>query len=152
MIFQMVISRLFIKRLPAQVITVICIFLGYCPLAAFIAGPIFAVQGLLLYRFSIFLYSTVTYLCIGYSYFHIFNMSETARRIRILYEIYKNGKISRERLRSIYGPDEMLRIRLARLQETGQVRLVNGCYLIGNPLLYNAARIIALWRKVLGFE
>jgi hypothetical protein len=98
------------------------------------------------------IYGVVVYACVAYSYFHLFNMSETARRIRILSEIYRAGSLNAAQLSSLYDGAAVLGMRLDRLLATRQLarradRFVN----VGRGF-YVAARLIRAWRLVLGFE
>lgn len=68
--------------------------------------------------------------------FHVFNMSETARRIRILLSLRAERKAPAE---SGYTPEQMVRLRLSRLEELGQASLVEGRWWAkGGPLLLAA--------------
>ena len=76
---------------------------------------------------------------LAHIYFHIFNMSETARRIRLLIEI-KEG--SETPLAETYTPENMISIRLARLRELKQADWVEGRYFARNSwLLWTALAI-----------
>jgi hypothetical protein len=52
----------------------------------------------------------------GYSYFHIFNMSNTARRIHILILKYRNPKAT---LSEQYKTDTLIGLRIERLRSIG---------------------------------
>jgi hypothetical protein len=148
----MVLSRILKERLSAQLVTVMSILLGYIPLLVMVSrlirdGGIPGAEQAWTYA-----YAFVVYSCLGYSYFHIFNMSETARRIRILYEIYAHPKIALSKMKKSYGPQDMFPVRIERLLKTGQIRVKNGRYVLRMPLLALCASIIARWRKLLGFD
>src|SRR3990167_6930334 len=83
-------------------------------------------------------------------YFHVFNMSETARRIRILYEIYTAKQLKASEIASLYNAHDMLHSRLERLLSMKQVKLSDDKYLLDRRSLYYAARIIAWWGNILG--
>jgi hypothetical protein len=94
-------------------------------------------------------YTLIVYLSLSLTYFHVFNMSETARRIRILYEVYSKGRISRAELRDKYGLHQMIKVRLKRLVSTGQIKYSDGRYVLSGRLLYYAARAVMFWRSVI---
>jgi hypothetical protein len=70
---------------------------------------------------------SLAYLSLAYSYFHFFNMSETARRMRLMIELYlsPNGLTPRE-LMSRYSAEEVVEVRLGRLLSIGQIIERNG--------------------------
>lgn len=68
--------------------------------------------------------------------FHVFNMSETARRIRILLSI-RDGQALRSE--SGYSPSEMVRVRLKRLVELRQVETTGGIWKARTGILLAAA-------------
>lgn len=96
------------------------------------------------------LYSIVVFNALAYAYFHLFNMSETARRIRILYEIYLAGVLTQAGLESSYSSSVMLENRLERLLEMRQIKRISNLYFLDNRLIYRAASIVALWGGLLG--
>ncbi len=97
-------------------------------------------------------YFMLVYTCIGYSYFHVFNLSETARRVRLLHEILKAGSISSEKLFSLYQTADIVNVRLKRLENMGQLHVLDGKYQIKGRALLFAAQMIMVWRTLLGFE
>lgn len=97
-------------------------------------------------------YSSLIYSSLAYTYFHLFNMSETARRIRILFEFSKRGPMSHESVMECYNMDDVLQIRLKRLIALNQLKYEDGYYSIDGHFLYRAAIIIAWWRKILRFD
>jgi len=125
---------------------------GHAPMAALVWLLVFRHATLTPSGLNVWLvYCLVVYNCIGYCYFHLFNMSETARRIRILRDILAAGSLHREEILAIYGANEVVEVRLSRLEATGQLRLQAGRYVIKGRLLYWAARLVAAWRGILGF-
>jgi len=77
--------------------------------------PIIFIFYLLNKSFSAVTYAFFVYNSLGYAYFHFFNMSETARRIKILLEIRKNKILEIENLTQDYKSDFMVKTRLQRL-------------------------------------
>lgn len=94
-------------------------------------------------------YSFSVYVVLGYCYFHLFNMSETARRVRILYEINRRKRLTGAELSGIYGAGQMLENRIERLVSTGQIKKSGERYMISSRWLYNAARLFAIWGRIL---
>lgn len=88
---------------------------------------------------------------VAYAYFHFFNMSETARRIRMLLQIRRAGPagLRVQELERQYSQKDMIETRLDRLVRMNQLSLApNGRYRVaGNTLLW-AGRIMGLWRRL----
>lgn len=101
---------------------------------------------------SSIVYAFMVYNCLGYSYFHFFNMSETARRIKILLEIKKSNKITIDDLQHIYSSDSIIKNRIERLLESGQIIKNDNKYYQNSFLLVLFANIISFLREVLLFE
>lgn len=97
-------------------------------------------------------YIVIVYLCMAYCYFHLFNMSETARRIRILYEIHRSGSLTAQSMSDLYRSSNIVTLRLKRLVELKQLRLENGFYFIAGRTLYAASLIIVAWRSLLRLD
>ena len=70
-------------------------------------------------------------------------MGETARRIRIIREIYDspNG-LSEKELLKCYNSEQMIDLRMERLLSKNQVILEEGRYFIGNPTMLAIANMI----------
>jgi hypothetical protein len=100
-----------------------------------------------LFRAGTFLF--FVYLLIGYVYFHIFNMSETARRIRILTEIPPTGKIIKIQISRSSPPEEMIATRINRLVALGEIKLEKKSYLINHGFLILPAELLFGFRKLL---
>ena len=90
----------------------------------------------------IFLQSAI-YILFSYCMFHFNNLAITARRIRIIREIYSKGNsISTSELLSIYNSKIMVDLRLDRLVNTGQILLQNGRLFINSKILLAATMIL----------
>ena len=88
-----------------------------------------------------------------YAYFHFFNMSETARRIRMLLQLQLKGALQAEEIKEEYSPVSMVRARLNRLVETGQIiKKSDDQYYIASFFLLKIAFLIVVCRSLLGFE
>lgn len=95
-------------------------------------------------------YSGLTYALLAYSYFHLFNMGETARRVRVLIELRERGNISVEQLKSFYNTGAILDRRIERLAALGQVRVEGGRIVLNSKKLYRAAVVMNWWGRLLG--
>ena len=102
--------------------------------------------------FSAVVYAFLVYNSLGYSYFHFFNMSETARRIKILIEIKKNNFLDIDTLTKDYESSFMVKTRIQRLIELNQIKLINEKYFLKGKILLFAAIIIMFLKKVLNLE
>lgn len=145
------ILRFIVPGVQPQLTVVICVVIGYLPLG----GVLWRLYtGGLADRpleagLSVF-YAFIVYTALAYSYFHLFNMSETARRIKILALLNRYGASGPDRLGSGYGAGEMLEARLERLRSTGQIREADGRYMLDGKALCLAAGAVAVWAWVLG--
>ena len=97
-------------------------------------------------------YSFIVYSGIAYSYFHLFNMSETARRIRIFYEIHKAGSLTAAEILSIYGTNDIISVRLERLMAVNQLARKQDLYVMEGRTLYYVALMVRAWGTLLGFS
>ena len=97
-------------------------------------------------------YGILVYSDLSFSYFIFFAMTESARRIRILQELYLRGKMTLGELRVTYVTTEMVSVRLERMVALKQLRRLGDRYLLEGPLLYCVGRIMFFWSKLLGFS
>lgn len=94
--------------------------------------------------FEEILHAVILSLMLGYSYFHFFNMSETARRIRILVEYVAN-------IPSTGGGYDAAKIygnRIQRLREHGMIKEENGKLFVKHGPMLWASYLILGWRKL----
>jgi len=91
------------------------------------------------------LYILIIYNALAYGYCHIFNMSETARRIRILHELNRGVRFRYNELADKYGAKNMLDIRLERLIDMKQVSEHNEHFLLKSSLLYRIGVVALNW-------
>lgn len=85
----------------------------------------------------------------AYTYFHLFNMSETARRIRILSRGVQRGELGREEMAGEYTGEGMVRIRLERLAALREIEFREGRYRPGRLYFLLPARIVFACRRVI---
>lgn len=97
------------------------------------------------------LFFLVVYNGAAFAYFQVLNMSETARRIRMLVEIWHSGgEMAQERLMGTYTPETMVRARLDRLVCWGQIsKDEDGFYRVKGKFLLIAAYWVEWIKKIL---
>jgi hypothetical protein len=94
--------------------------------------------------------NVATYVTFSYSYFHFVNMGQTARRIRILREIYEaRGGISYDDLLRNYNAKIILDTRVERLIDKKQIIEKNHRLYIYNSAMANIAKIILRMRSII---
>jgi hypothetical protein len=144
LILHAVMQRLMRGSPPQRVAFLVCA-LGVVPVGAavFLAG---------VHDLGSLVYVGLAFPCIAYSYFHLFNLSETARRIRLIREIDRCGGMTEEEIRRAYTEDDVVDIRLARMSAMGHLVERDGRYFGGSPILLFAARVLDGWRNVLGYD
>ena len=153
-VLQMVATRICVRYrldISSQIVVIICVVIGHIPMGV-------VIWVLYLRHLTTFvellwagIYSLVVYNAFAYSYFHIFNMSDTARRIRILHEIRISKQLRASDIASLYSANDMLNSRLERLLSMKQIKRCGDRYLLNRRLLYYAARIVASWGSLLAF-
>ena len=91
----------------------------------------------------------LSYAALGYCYFHFLNLGETARRVRILREIYdSNDGLSIAEVLARYNAKDIIHLRMGRLLGNAQVILHQGKYTIGNSMMLYITRIILLLKLI----
>lgn len=132
-------QAIFLRLLPnksAQLVTISCMVLGI-PVYGFLYFSItFFEYGIYhaLYYFFIYCFST-------YTYFHFFNMSETSRRVRLVY-VVGNG-VQADSISHLYSAKQMIEVRLNRLIALGQITKNGDRYYLCGNLFYFVAVILA---------
>ncbi len=98
-------------------------------------------------------YAFLTFNALAYAYFHFFNMSETARRIRMVLELKERGVMAHQELSGLYSSRGMIESRLERLTQMGQImKNDDGQYVLRGRLVLNIAKLIRWYRRFLGVE
>lgn len=100
--------------------------------------------------FYIAMVNVIAYSALAYCYFHFVNLGETARRIRIVRELYKskNG-LSMKELLAIYNARKMVEMRISRLLNSGQIICKNNRYYVGKPVILFIAKIIIMMKIII---
>lgn len=89
------------------------------------------------------------YAGLGYCYFHFLNLGETARRIRLMRELYEAREpLSAAELELRYSPAEMLERRIQRLVNTGQLREQNDRLYVTGGSVSLMADALVLCKKI----
>ena len=151
---HMAFSRMFKNKYSPQVVAVKSLLSGYIPMAVLIQLFVMDDRGgeLANGRTIAWLYCAIVYTSIAYTYFHFFNMSETARRVRILYEINRAGSLNYKDIRELYSTPDIVGVRIQRLIQMKQLKKESdGRYSLDGRLLYYTARFVAAWRGLIGF-
>ena len=98
---------------------------------------------------SIFV-NVITYIALGYGYFHFINLGETGRRIRILRELYESkAGLSQKEIMERYNVKEILEKRINRLINNGQIVYKDGKYYIASPIMLLIVRTTDLMKIIL---
>ena len=87
--------------------------------------------------------------CNSYIGFHLDNMAETARRIRLLRELHAASGLTREALLAVYPPQEVFDLRIRRLKLAGQCIEEDGRLRITGDAYSLMGTLVALGRKVI---
>lgn len=80
-------------------------------------------------------------------YYQCFSLSETSLHIHALTEVYLGRQPQPQ---PEQGLDEAVSVRLDRLVELGQARLVDGRYVSSGGIFLHVARLFDLWRWLIG--
>ena len=145
-------SRFSSKALPlrtAIVALAVNFVVCYCSLWSFILRPgavLIEGWGATAVYFFIFYWGSA---CV---YANFFNMSETARRIRILHEIKERGSVSQVELESFYKQEDVVDKRMQRLVEMEEVSFDGQSYAIEPGVLSRVASVVFAMRKLLGLD
>lgn len=100
-------------------------------------------------RLSLICVNLIIYFCLSYCYFHFINLGETARRIRLLRELYDSGQgLNKEEILSRYNAEEVIDLRMRRLLNNRQIILRAGRYYVGSPVMLLISRAIVLMKLV----
>lgn len=92
----------------------------------------------------------IIYAALSYCYFVFINLGETARRIRILREVFDAPEgFSLEEILRRYNAKEIIELRLQRLLANGQIIAKEDKYYIGKPLMLWMAKIVVAFKFIL---
>jgi len=92
----------------------------------------------------------LTYMSLGYCYFHFINLGETARRVRILRELADaTDGLSLKGILKHYNAKEIVERRLERLLKKGQIVIKNDKYYIGKQQVLWISRLVLALKLIL---
>jgi hypothetical protein len=133
------------RGLPRQKMAVLCCLAGtilVCLSIKFLEGRGWGEQ------LADWIFVGMSALGLSHVYFHVFNMSETARRIRILTELKQDRKLGDEG-ESGYSATNMFRVRLERLVSLHQIRKEGDRYFALPTLLAWVATLFKAYERML---
>lgn len=91
----------------------------------------------------------IIYFCFSYLYFHFINMGETARRIRLLRELYDAPEgLTKEQVLSRYSAEDIVNVRMARLLNNNQIISRGGRYYVNSPVMLFISKLIVLMKLI----
>ena len=91
----------------------------------------------------------IIYAAFGYCYFHFVNLGETARRFRLMWELYESpAGLSREELLRRYNAAGIMEVRIGRLVKNGQIRFEQGRYYLNPSMMMISSRIMTFVKKL----
>ena len=98
---------------------------------------------------SISIFNLLIYGALSYCYFHFINLCLTARRIRLVRDLYAatNG-LTLDQLLENYNSRVMVERRTERLLNSGQIFEQNGRYFIGKPMVLFAAWVMVILKFI----
>ncbi|MBF0315052.1 MAG: hypothetical protein HQK52_16635 [Oligoflexia bacterium] len=91
------------------------------------------------------LYHLLVLNALTYSYFHLFNMSDTARRIKLLILIHRGKNITNDN----YSIESMIEVRLQRLHKMRQIYQDADSYYLRSYFLLGISFLFEGWKKIL---
>lgn len=136
LLLQCVLNRGF-KKSGAQALTMLSMVLGYPFFFVAIAFIPFDMRR----DFGFYVYLFLLYSFSAYTYFHIFNMGETSRRIRMV--LFLSGEKARTEkdLATLFDEEAMLGARLNRLVALRQARFEDGRYSLSGKFFLRTAQL-----------
>ncbi len=99
---------------------------------------------------ALLLTNLIIYAALGYCYFHFINLGETARRIRILRELYDSQEgLTLQEILERYNARQIVDMRMQRLLHNGQIIEKDGKYVIGNPVMLCIAKSMTILKYII---
>jgi hypothetical protein len=140
----------FKMQIPAQKLALVCIVLGNFPMGLLVW--LLVLRNLdLTSQFWGAVYCILTYNAIGHVYFHLFNMTETSIRVRLIREIAAQEQTIDEVI-DRYGPSNSVEVRLQRLQDIGVVKQSDDRFYLQSQWLFYVGTVCRVWGVLLGFN
>lgn len=88
----------------------------------------------------------------AYMYFATFAISEVSLHMHIMLMILISNNLSVDAIKIQYNKPHMLKERLKRLIDLGQVREKNNLYYLNGRILLYGSKIFDIWKILLGFS
>jgi hypothetical protein len=88
--------------------------------------------------------------CVNFLNWFVFTLTETSMHIHLLVEIGLHEPVSLRDLNQRYNKQNIIRARIPRLVELGQLRLENGRLTVVGSWVLQAAKACRLLRRILG--
>ena len=125
-IAQIIVAHLVSRILPAILSGFVCGFVANLSLM----GSLFAVSRMNFLEDMCI--SLLTYLALSFCFFAFLNLNTTSVRVRIVRELLrqKEGGLSTDTLMSRYSPQEFMKRRMKRLEESGQIIMRDGKWVL----------------------
>jgi hypothetical protein len=138
----------FSAQYSTQLLVVLCVVV----INVFLALYVLAFLDFQSYTFWEYLYISLVFNSLAYTYLHIFNMSETARRIKILIEIQLSEEDIGISYEDNYDIKSILQNRLKRLVQMKQIYFYDGTYRLSGSTLIYVGRLLSFFRRVIGIH
>lgn len=89
------------------------------------------------------------YFMLAYCYFHFFNLGETGRRMRLIFELFSASEgLTRIELAERYGSKEIMDRRIQRLLDDGQIVEQDGRFFASGPAMSAIASVIVALKTI----
>ena len=134
----------FFRGVPTQLVAARC-----CAITTLIVsvGSITWSWPIAMSRISLILFCTLVSSGLCHIYFHVFNMSETARRIRILISVSMGRNVNAGQDR--FAQLQMIRRRIERLVSAGAIEKIDGLYRARRSMLMMAAILMSRYERMI---
>lgn len=150
-VLHVAVSRvvIFLKiKLSSQIVAFLSFFAGY-PVVGLLVWRVYLMDLEGPELWPAIVYAVLVYSGFGYSYFHFFNMSETARRIRILTDLFPARSLAIEEVRNRFAPASQIHTRLERLLALGQIKKEGDRYRLRSRIFWSAALMVTKFKTFL---
>lgn len=141
-----------VRKKPYQLTAMLSVLLGNIPVIAVCSIYTSKPEMPIIEKTTAFIYSLIIYNALAYVYFHIFNMSETARRIHILIDLKEGERLTKKEILKRYNVEDIVDNRLNRLLSLKQLKLEDNKYRVNGYFLLIAAKIYNIWVQLLGIK
>lgn len=88
--------------------------------------------------------------CVTFLNWFLFTITDVSMHVRIAYLLHRHEGISPQEIQELYNKQVIVGNRTARLVELGQLKLVDGRYVLGGKEVLFGAAVCRLLRRLLG--